>query len=92
MSAAKHTPGPWTRSHLTIKDSRGMIVAEAAAPHHLLKGEERNEDMEWCKGNARLIAAVPELLEALKEIEWSNDSKWQADRARAAISKATGAV
>ncbi len=28
------------------------------------------------------------LLEALKEIEWSNDSAWQQDRARAAIAQA----
>lgn len=31
------------------------------------------------------------LLNALKEIEWSNDSKWQADRARAAIAAAAAA-
>ena len=38
--------------------------------------------------NARLSAAAPDLLEAVKEIEWSNNTTWQRDRARAAIAKA----
>lgn len=66
MKKAKYTPGTWKRHHLTIKDPRGMVVAEASEPDRMLKGAERNEDMEWCKGNARLIAAAPELLEALQ--------------------------
>jgi len=28
---------------------------------------------------------IERLREALREIEWSNDSKWQSDRARAAL-------
>ncbi len=36
----------------------------------------------------RLHAVNAMLLEALGEIEWSNDSVWQADRARAAIAAA----
>ncbi len=38
----------------------------------------------------RLHEVNAELVEALGEIEWSNNSKWQQDRARAAIRKATG--
>lgn len=30
-------------------------------------------------------AAIRQLREALGEIEWSNDSKWQSDRAKAAL-------
>jgi hypothetical protein len=71
MSELKHTPGPWKRDHLTIKDHRGMVVAQVEAPHRLLKGRERDEDMEWCKGNARLIAAAPELIELVKMVHRS---------------------
>ena len=35
----------------------------------------------------RLHALNQELLEALKEIEWSNNERWRTDRARAAIAK-----
>jgi hypothetical protein len=54
-----------------------------------------------CAANARLIAAAPELLEALRNvIGWvSGPEKWHTDapalavdRARAAIAKATGAT
>ncbi len=38
----------------------------------------------------RLHEVNTELVAALGEIEWSNNSKWQQDRARAAIAKATG--
>ena len=31
------------------------------------------------------VPVVEQLVEALREIEWSNDTKWQADRASAAI-------
>ncbi|MBB0023662.1 hypothetical protein [Ralstonia pickettii] len=60
----KYTPGPWKRNHLTVKDQRGMVIAEVKPPHHMLKGRERNEDMEWCIGNANAISAIPDLLEA----------------------------
>ncbi|WP_186187952.1 hypothetical protein [Burkholderia gladioli] len=69
MSESKQqwTPGPWKRSHLTVEDHRGMVVARVSEPHHMLRGAERREDMEWCKGNAKLIAAAPELVEALRK-------------------------
>ena len=35
----------------------------------------------------RLHALNAELVEALREIEWSNDTEWQRDRARAALEK-----
>lgn len=52
----KHTPGPWTNDRSVIKGPDGVAVAEV-----------------WLRGvtsssgpNARLIAAAPELLEALR--------------------------
>ena len=37
---------------------------------------------------ARLVAVNSELVAALIEIEWSNNTEWQRDRARAALAKA----
>lgn len=80
---SKHTPGPWhidDASYGQIVCSRTSDVAvvrnTGGLPHH---------------GNARLIAAAPELLEALKAVLLIADRKHDAfDAARAAITKAEG--
>lgn len=97
ISEAKHTPGPWEirRGYDTIIDSIGPCIPEEYAGSAWLKLSE---------ADARLIAAAPELLEALKQcrlaLEPYDDVKprdWKTDReklafahqaARAAISKA----
>ena len=62
---SKHTKGPWKigtpppNGEQTIGDARGMMVAVATTGIGM--GEET-------KANARLIAAAPELLDALKGI------------------------
>lgn len=67
MSDAKHTPGPWKRNHLTVRaEINGVHVAEVSEPHRSIRGSERREDMEYCRGNALLIAAAPDLLAALQ--------------------------
>ena len=56
---SKHTPGPWaTDGGDTVVAMGNQIVVTAPAPD----GASREE----MKANARLIAAAPELLEALK--------------------------
>lgn len=101
MSESKHTPGPWvvedeTDPMLTIlaPSANGDVVA------HIV-------DVDWlddpakvgpqCLANARLIAAAPDLLEALTELTDAAAKVWSdpfirgaVDRARAAILKATG--
>jgi hypothetical protein len=85
---SKHTPGPW------------KIVPSW---HDWIVEGPNGEEIIWQDGNyntptisiedARLIAAAPDLLEALKEVyDWCypTDSAW-AIKARAAIAKATGA-
>ena len=54
----KHTPGPWTLHELDSTRILGKdgAVANAYAPSHLVTEAD---------ANARLIAAAPELLEAL---------------------------
>lgn len=95
-----HTPGPWVVVN-------GTAVAPQWAPRERvaktiavnLRADEDGafpEVGEWQHADARLIAAAPELLDALKESldvmgEWGDDGDpaW-ASRARAAIAKAEG--
>lgn len=97
MSNAKHTPGPWVAraglSNWSITTAYGQRTFAIA----LINSERVEQEV-----NARLIAAAPELLEALKAL-MGHDDKIQVaiggnlryvgafmDRARAAIAKAEG--
>ena len=94
----KHTPGPWRiieRPESTVwiqgqQDENGYREV-CTLPNYLLLQREKTE------ANARLIAAAPELLEALKACVHAMDSATRFDGntrpfddARAAIAKATG--
>ena len=98
-----HTPGPWQAVKSFDPDFSFAICAQ---PHpalrgftHIIAGIRETDDAEAAEANARLIAAAPELLEALKTLDniergmqgWHEDAKanvWA--RARAAIAKAEG--
>ena len=96
-----HTPGPWTMGVMEedgpwcVGNSECVALAKmtgAPGPHH--------------EANARLIAAAPELLEALEKIASEESTTWDEDLmehvpvpmdeeemaeiARNAIAKATG--
>lgn len=92
MATQNHTPGPWSvdlsnRNSVTVRDNN-YPVAEmwlSDGRHH---------------ANARLIAAAPELLEALQLLDQAHNGPWDGaeqeryiaianDKARAAIAKAT---
>lgn len=91
--AMKHTPGPWVvdpavRQGFTVyAPKEGFIVGT--------QDEEGRYGAIESEANARLIAAAPDLLEALKELVAAADGvnagplTWLA-KARAAIAKATG--
>jgi hypothetical protein len=95
MSNAKHTPGPWeigpdfdndgTREVPIGHRLKSGFVLTVAVALGGLKGQQEN---------ARLIAAAPELLEALRDtldaLECWTGSDSRIDKARAAIFKATG--
>ena len=92
MNTPKHTPGPWT--HLGWGDIHGHEAngggVDIAAVYL------REEDEKWL-ANARLIAAAPDLLEALKACDeaMAYMSEYDIpltlpDQVKAAISKATG--
>ena len=87
----KHTPGPWivtegdewTSDVHTEDESNGKRTVASCNTH-------RDE----VDANKRLIAAAPELLEALQQCELimghGGGMQDTVDRARAAIAKATG--
>lgn len=106
MNATKHTPGPWhtgttANTKYSIYERFGQQIAESFAGVFI-----GNTPSAAREANARLIAAAPELLEALEQcriaLEPYDDVKprdWKTDReklafahqaARAAIAKATG--
>lgn len=83
-----HTPGPWA------------IQSEESALDFAMEywiQDANGEDICSCsdEGTAHLIAAAPDLLEALKEVldcDKTRTSFGAVMRARAAITKATGAA
>lgn len=91
---AQHTPGPWENDGGTIRSSCGVSVASVLNVAWPLGRKPENPE-----ANARIIAAAPELLEALIELlEDANNyaadgiyhSPLTRSKARVAIAKATG--
>lgn len=111
MTDRKHTPGPWkkvkfsedqwrcpmredsmTTTGRLIHSEEGEAVAMAVTAYPSWTDEEKEAELE---ANARLIAAAPELLEALKGLlNYENLGAYARSdvrkQARAAIAKATG--
>jgi len=73
-----HTPGPWKYVPWHIEED----AAAVRAPEGWLICQTSSDD------DARLIAAAPDMLEALKEIEQRGHTAVQ-EIARATIAKAT---
>jgi hypothetical protein len=65
MKNSKHTPGPWKLIDTYIEGSNGLLVANSIT----IKGKDLKQDEEnlnIARANAALIAAAPEMLEALE--------------------------
>jgi hypothetical protein len=96
MSAAKHTPGPWWFSEVengNYQIGQGDSALATTIPiWNGLQITERKPDED--KANAHLIAAAPELLEALEDaIDKLNDADMHEGfvaRALDVIAKARG--
>jgi hypothetical protein len=98
--SAKHTSGPWSVDG--GEEVRGeRFVRVTARGGYVVARTKRNGIDDAAEANARLIAAAPELLEALKRmsavaldlIERSGGAETEEpefQRARAAIAKAEG--
>ena len=102
MADVKHTPGPWTVTadgagwYIEATPERGHSLAFIASPEFQ---EEPDTSASEAEANASLIAAAPDLLEALQWLvdilpdpDLDNDElqRTWTRRARAAIAKATG--
>lgn len=101
-NAAKHTPGSW---EIILSDDKlsNIIVGQDVSLTDYSNNDASTmiADNVFNDANARLIAAAPELLEALKDIVAASGyadadsscveiNKSRIDAARAAISKAEG--
>lgn len=83
----KHTPGPWHVVEGKLSKSALEVHADSRAICELWRRGNAKTEL----ANARLIAAAPEMLEALRLIE-NEDMVVPADREiiKAAIAMATG--
>jgi hypothetical protein len=90
----KHTPGPWVRDRygiLRAPDGREVLTTGFALT---LANSSKDSD---AIANARLMAAAPELREALRDLraafmahtQWSGEPPAEVLAADAAIAKAT---
>ena len=98
-----HTPGPW--KHHLGRGSSPRFHIQTSAGYQIVSTTELNqskEENEMREANARLIAAAPELLEALMSVVgeanikslsdddfWANVSKETIQKAIETIKKAT---
>lgn len=100
MSKPKRTPGPWQaefngRDSFIISKS-GFLIATAHSPSKMTSGTNLTSEAKERKreANARLLAAAPELLDALKIAQpyMPKGEKFKKFRfiVRAAIAKAEG--
>ena len=89
--ADRYTPGPWK-----YVPTAGSSVAFYIKSRYVIAGVEDTDDIREARNNARLMAAAPELLEALKHaVDWLNaagvaESMPVQQQARAALAKAEG--
>jgi hypothetical protein len=95
----KHTPGPWRITENGCIASQGYVPIRTPFREGAFReGPGRSDHPEEVlQANARLIAAAPELLEALKEQIEPRAKGWKVtdwgirdENARAAIAKAEG--
>lgn len=103
MSTVQHTPGPWHHDkrgypHPDVKAANGRNVACTWGVNNQPKTKEAAEaQKQIARANARLIAAAPELLDALKDAKelLENMGIKEGETLRGineAIAKATGSA
>ena len=88
---SKHTPGPWRVERQNPSPTTGEYMVAGATAGYL--AEVRDCGGGNVLANATLIAAAPELLQALEAcINYGSmtGDDWVIEKARAAIAKATG--
>lgn len=93
---SKHTNGPWevvrTDAGIIVRTESVKKTRAGASRYAAIGGFDRSdpEQLAEALANARLIAAAPELLDALRGLlEQTGLDGWWAEKARDAIAKAT---
>ena len=99
-----HTPGPWKIVPRTSQKGILMVESQHGLIACMESSKTRPVTYEKAEANAQLIAAAPDLLQALANIancnmsNWSEEFRsgddfriWAQTRARVAIVKAVGA-
>lgn len=91
MSAA-HTPNPWWETEYGVRDRGGYICHTQPPTHYPGQDERYASEVAERKANKTLIAAAPDLLEALQDLleVVQTHLGLEARNAVAAIAKATG--
>lgn len=101
MSEVKHTPGPWAvmpeESDKPYVRIRGTQLGERFKVANVLMPDYEGAqelEIEETRANAHLIAAAPELLEALRDlIGWVPGPKhWHTDACPKAVERAVAAI
>lgn len=98
MSAAKHTPGPWQVGPVFDNYGTLEVIIEHMTPAGNLVVAVALGGLAGQDANAHLMAAAPDLLEALRDLEAmaeryrppGNSMPDAQKKARAAIAKAEG--
>ncbi len=88
--SANHTPGPWKDGPVFMTGRRAIFFNDDSKPGRWQRRLDRDKDGTFSEEDARLIAAAPELLEALQDAaalieHLGGNAKMQ----RGAIAKAT---
>lgn len=94
MSAARHTPGPWTASIDGPRRRPRMALVHTGAGKQSIDCTGSGPSFDVDAANARLIAAAPDLLAALKALldDGSITYAVRAQRARAVVAKVEAGV
>jgi len=92
----KHTPGPWYVGSGTYEGrniySVASVTDDEGFTYQPIVASAEDDGIKCWDANARLIAAAPDLLEALQEMvrTFAKNHAPAVDVARAAIARATG--
>lgn len=104
VSPARHSAGPWeigtpngfNANHVYASGDKSVAMVYGISMYTTKQEAEESTMCAEGMANARLIAAAPEMLAALKECLQNTGGGWIAasviERAEAVIAKATGAT
>lgn len=90
----EHTPAPWTVNPLEGDDTPMVLIVDSNG-NLICSTEGQGDDLTHTEANANLIAAAPELLEALEDsilndLGQTQEDIKRRDGYRAIIAKAKG--